>query len=60
MIPSGSTRLTVAFFYTFPLLVLMSSASAIDADNAAKIANQCFTRRLCSLLAVRSPSVGPL
>src|SRR5947208_729697 len=37
--PSGSTRLTVTFLYSFPLIVLKSSASAIDADSAAKIAS---------------------
>src|SRR5207247_10698997 len=37
--PSGSTRLTEAFLYSFPLIVLKSSANAIDADSAAKIAN---------------------
>jgi hypothetical protein len=32
--PSGSTRLTVAFIYSLPSIVLKSSASAIDADGA--------------------------
>src|SRR6266496_3541216 len=44
--PSGSTRLTVTFLYSFPLIVLKSSASAIDADNPVKITSvacQCFT-----------------
>ena len=44
--PSGSTRLTVPFLYSFPLIVLKSSASAIDADNPVKITSvacQCFT-----------------
>jgi hypothetical protein len=35
--PSGSTRLTVAFLYSFPLIVLKSSASAIDAKHTIKI-----------------------
>jgi len=37
--PSGSTRLTEAFLYSFPVIVLKSSASVIDADSAAKIAS---------------------
>jgi hypothetical protein len=37
--PSGSTRLTEAFLYSFPLIVLKSSASVIDADSVAKIAS---------------------
>jgi len=37
--PSGSTRLTDAFLYSFPLIVLKSSATAIDADSAANIAS---------------------
>src|SRR5947208_8703433 len=32
-------RLIVAFLYSLPLIVLKSSASAIDADSAAKIAS---------------------
>ena len=43
---SVSTRVTVAFLYSLPRIVLKSSASAIDADNAAKIsrgAPKCFT-----------------
>jgi hypothetical protein len=37
--PSGSTRFTVTFLYSLPSIVLKSSASAIDADSAAKIAS---------------------
>jgi hypothetical protein len=32
-------KLTVAFLYSLPLIVLKSSASAIDADSAVKIAS---------------------
>jgi hypothetical protein len=35
--PSGSTRLTVAFLYSFPLIVLKSSVGAIDAKHTIKI-----------------------
>jgi len=52
-IPSGSTRLTLTFLYSFPSIVLKSSASAIDAASAAKIASvvcQYFMRRIVSLL----------
>src|SRR5437763_7177366 len=52
--PSGSTRLTVTFLYSFPSIVLKSSASAIDADRAAKIASVVLfivcTRRTFRLL----------
>ena len=47
-IPSTSTRLTVAFLYTLPLVVLKSSESASDANRTAKITKvipQYFTRR---------------
>src|SRR6266496_630341 len=36
--PSGSTRLTVTFLYSFPSVVLKSSANAIDAKQTIKIA----------------------
>ena len=36
-IPSPSTRMIVASLYSLPLVVLKSSASAIDTDSAAKI-----------------------
>src|SRR6266516_7942087 len=52
-IPSGSTRFTLTFLYSFPLFVLRSSASAIDADSATKIASEIcryFTRRIVPLL----------
>src|SRR6266850_1816987 len=45
--PSGSTRLTVAFLYSFPLIVLMSSASASDTDSAARIAMVVFRGFMC-------------
>ena len=51
--PSGSARFTVTFLYSFPSTVLKSSASAIDAASAAKIASvvcQYFMRRIVSLL----------
>src|SRR5438552_16249770 len=51
--PSGSTRLTVAFLYSFPLIVLKSSASASDADSVAKTASvvfQCFMLRILPVL----------
>src|SRR5439155_18128787 len=35
--PSGSTRLTVASLYSLPLIVLKSSARAIDAKHTIKI-----------------------
>jgi hypothetical protein len=38
-IPSGSTWLIVAFLYSFPLTVLKSSASAIDAKLTIKTTN---------------------
>jgi hypothetical protein len=41
-IPSGSTRFTVTFLYSFPSTVLKSSASAIDTDSAVKIASAVF------------------
>ena len=47
-IPSGSTRLTFASLYSFPSVVLKSSATTIDVISAAKIAIeicQYFTRR---------------
>src|SRR6266705_5902707 len=34
--PSGSTRLTATFLYSFPLIALKSSATAIDAKHAIK------------------------
>jgi len=34
-----STRVTVAFLYSLPLIVLKSSASAIDAKHTIKITN---------------------
>src|SRR5437762_3488763 len=37
--PSGSTRLTFASLYSFPSTVLKSSASAIETESAATIAN---------------------
>ncbi len=42
VIPSGSTRITLAFFYCFPLMVWKFCASASDADSAAKIAMIVF------------------
>src|SRR5437899_1060163 len=46
--PSGSTRVTVASLYSFPSMVLKSSASASDADSAAKI-----TRGICQYFMQR-------
>src|SRR5438093_10098035 len=34
--PSGSTRLTVTFLYSFPSIALKSSATVIDAKHAIK------------------------
>jgi len=51
--PSGSTRLTLAFLYSLPPIVLKSSARASDADSAAKIAAavwQNFTRWILPVL----------
>ncbi|PYJ20107.1 MAG: hypothetical protein DME99_10855 [Verrucomicrobia bacterium] len=51
--PSGSTRLILACLYSLPSIVLKSSASAIDANNAAKIASvvwQWLMRRIVPLL----------
>ena len=36
--PSASTRLTLTFLYSFPSIVLKSSASAIYAEQTIKIA----------------------
>ena len=51
--PSASTRLTVTFLYSFPAIVLKSSASAIDAKHTIRIAKVVapnFTRRILPLL----------
>src|SRR5206468_9645202 len=45
--PSGSTRLIFAFLYSFPLIVLKSSASAVDAEQSITIKKRgAFISRL--------------
>jgi hypothetical protein len=41
-IPSASTLLTVAFLYSFPLIVLKSSANAIDASSCREHSEYSF------------------
>jgi len=51
--PSGSSSLTVTFLYSFPSIVLKSSANVNDADSATKIASavcQVFTHQIVPLL----------
>jgi hypothetical protein len=57
-LPSGSTRLTVAFLYSFPSIVLKSSASASDEYSAVKITSM-VSRRFIGSLAFASPDEFP-
>jgi hypothetical protein len=52
--PSGSTRLTVASLYSFPLMVVKSSASASDEYTAAKISSTVSRCFMCLKLYIAS------